>query len=451
MTVVRDYDAEFEEAARLIQIKRTKPSVGQRVSDGMGGQKVWTGDRYVDSRSQAGQSATARANDDEPPPEDLDTPLNAWVRPFVWRDPSTLPRREWLYGRHYIRKFISATFAPGGVGKSSLVGVEGMAMASCKPLLGVRPERRLKVAYWNGEDPMEETERRIGAACLNYGLGAGDLEEWLFVGSGRDMPLLIAEQTATGTTILAPSVERVLDTAREFDLDVIIIDPFVSSHAVTENDNNAIGRVAAEWARIADKANVAVELVHHVRKAHGPEITVEDGRGAGSLLAAVRSARVLNQMSKEEAERAGVERHRSYFRVDNGKANLAPPPEGSDWFQMIGVDLDNGDGFNESDHVGVVTRWSWPDPFDGVQAADLLAVQRKVDAGVWRENSQAKEWVGHAVADVLGLDLEDKAAKQKVKALLARWLKEGLLVKVMATDEKSRERPVVEVGKWVVL
>lgn len=384
----------------------------------------------------------------DPANDGLEAPLNAWVRPFVWRDPSSLPRREWLYGRHYIRRFISATFAPGGVGKSSLVGVEGMAMASCKPLLGVRPDQRLKVAYWNGEDPMEETERRIGAACLKYGLGADDLEDWLFVGSGRDMPLVIAEQTATGTTILAPNVERVLDTAREFELDVIIIDPFVSSHAVTENDNNAIGRVAAEWARIADKANVAVELVHHVRKAHGPEITVEDGRGAGALLAAVRSARVLNQMSKEEAVRAGVERHRSYFRVDNGKANLAPPPEGSDWFQMVSVDLDNGDTFNESDQVGVVTRWKWPDPFDGVKAADLLAVQKAVDGGVWRESPLATAWVGNAVAEVLGLDLGDKAAKQKIKALLATWIKTGALEVVEVLDEHRKKRPSVQVGRW---
>ena len=29
--------------------------------------------------------------------------------PYVWRDPETIPPRAWLYGRHYIRKFVSAT------------------------------------------------------------------------------------------------------------------------------------------------------------------------------------------------------------------------------------------------------------------------------------------------------------------------------------------------------
>jgi AAA domain len=58
--------------------------------------------------------------------------------PFVWRDPRMIPPRQWLYGKHYIRKFISATVAPGGLGKTSLVLVEKIAMATGKPLLAAR-------------------------------------------------------------------------------------------------------------------------------------------------------------------------------------------------------------------------------------------------------------------------------------------------------------------------
>ncbi len=36
-------------------------------------------------------------------------------------------------------------------------------MATGKPLLGVTPKTRNRVWYWNGEDPLEETERRTGA------------------------------------------------------------------------------------------------------------------------------------------------------------------------------------------------------------------------------------------------------------------------------------------------
>ena len=46
---------------------------------------------------------------------------------------------------------------------------------------------------------------------------------------------------------------------------------------------------------------------------------------------------------------------------------------------------------------------------------DLRAVQAEVRKGRWRENSQAKDWVGIAVAKVLKLDPKDKTAKAKIQ------------------------------------
>jgi hypothetical protein len=53
-----------------------------------------------------------------------------------------IPPREWLYGRHYQRGVVSGTVAPGGRGKSSLVMVEAVAMATCRNLLGEQPAAR---------------------------------------------------------------------------------------------------------------------------------------------------------------------------------------------------------------------------------------------------------------------------------------------------------------------
>jgi hypothetical protein len=346
----RDYDAEFERAAAEVQAKRSAgrpPQEGDTSVGTDGGTVVFWRGRWLGSEvaRSLGWRRAAPANDHEDDwgvsLDGLERPLNEFVSPFAWGDgPSAIPRRQWVYGRHYIRKFVSATFSPGGVGKSSLVITEAMAMASNRRLLGPSPGQRYRVAYWNGEDPLEETQRRVFGAALHHGLKPHDLEGFLFLGSGREAELVIAEQRSSGTTILTPNVEMVLDTIRRLELDVIIVDPFVSSHRVTENDNNAIDMVVKAWGKIADQTNTAIELVHHTRKANGAETTVEDGRGASALLYAARSARALNAMTKEEAERAGVERHRAYFRVDNGKANLAPPPEGSDWFHMVSVDLD---------------------------------------------------------------------------------------------------------------
>jgi hypothetical protein len=100
------------------------------------------------------------------PPE----PKGLKATAFAWRDPKTIPPRKYLYGGHLIRKFASAKFAPGGVGKSILALTEAIAMATGRALLGITPRQRCRVWYWNGEDPREETEPRIAAICLHFGI-----------------------------------------------------------------------------------------------------------------------------------------------------------------------------------------------------------------------------------------------------------------------------------------
>jgi putative DNA primase/helicase len=65
--------------------------------------------------------------------------------PYSWIAPETIPKRDFVYGKHLVRKFVSATVAPGGVGKSSLIVSETLAMISGQDLLGVHPSGRYKV------------------------------------------------------------------------------------------------------------------------------------------------------------------------------------------------------------------------------------------------------------------------------------------------------------------
>jgi hypothetical protein len=368
---------------------------------------------------------------------------------FAWRDPKTIPPRKYLYGGHLIRKFGSAKFAPGGVGKSILALTEAIAMATGKALLGITPSQRCRVWYWNGEDPLEETERRIAAICLHFRIAKGELEGWLFVDSGREQEIILAVQNPkTGTTIAEPVVKSLVDTMLDNEIDVLIIDPFVSSHRVAENDTMSMELVAKQWMKIADETDTAIELIHHTRKTGGAEATVEDGRGAVALLAAVRSAQVLNKMTPDEGAKAGVENHREYFKVENGKANLAPPPEGKDWYRIVSVSLGNGDGglLDKGDSVGVVVSWKWPDPLDGITGDHFVAAAIAIRAGKWRESIQAKDWVGYAVAKALKLDLDSKADKAKAKGLIQAWLKAGNLVVVEEPDANREIRKFVKVA-----
>jgi hypothetical protein len=225
--------------------------------------------------------------------------------PFVWIDPASIPPRKFLYGKHLVRQFVSTTISHGGGGKSALEIAEALAMTSNHALLGVQPSEPLRVWYWNGEDPRAEIDRRVMATALHYKLTPENIGR-LYVDTGREMPIIIAEQTRDGAKILVPIVDAVIKTIQDQHIDAAIIDPFVSSHRVTENDNNAIELVVKKWAHIADVTDCAIELVHHSRKT-GADVTVQDTRGAIALLAAARSARVLNVMSDDEASQAGVE------------------------------------------------------------------------------------------------------------------------------------------------
>jgi hypothetical protein len=372
-----------------------------------------------------------------------------YATPFVWRDPRTIPRRQFVYGTHLIRQFCSATFAAPGVGKSSQILAEFIALATNRPLLGIQPKQRCRVWYWNGEDPRDETERRIAAICKHYRIAPEELEGWFFFDSGRDQQIIIAGETRDGTKIAMPMVDALIAEIQAQRIDIMGIDPFVSSHRVTENDNNAIDVVAKQWNAIADATNIAIELSHHARKTYGAEVTVEDGRGAVALLAAVRAARTLNVMSEKEAEQVGITARRRYFKVEDGKANLSPPPEKADWYQLTSVFLENGEPADSEDHgdnIGVVAAWAWPDLMAGMTSADFETAAAIIRTDEWRKDAQAKKWVGHAIAQALKLDVHNRKDRAKINASIKSWLASGALVEVEGEDDKRRPKQFVKVA-----
>jgi hypothetical protein len=365
---------------------------------------------------------TEQSGSDKP---EAPKPLTA--TPWVWRDPKMILPREFLYGKHYIRKFVSAGFGAPGGGKSSKRLIEALAMTSGRALLGVKPVEKLNVWYWNGEDPSEEIDRRLAAACLFYEIKQKEVEGRLFVDSGRSTPIIIAQQARTGTLIADPVVEELKAAIEARGIDAMICDPFVSCHRVAENDNPAIDAVVKKFAEIADVTNCSIELEHHIRKTNGNEATVDDGRGASSLVGAARSIEVLNKMTKTEATKLGLDQHWRYFFVDDGKANMSPLGDRK-WFRLTSVDLGNStDRYPEGDSVGVVMTWKPPEALEGVSGDDFEAAAREIGAGKWRGDVRAKDWIGRPIAKALKRDVSDKAERAKVGRIIDAWLSSNSL------------------------
>jgi hypothetical protein len=338
---------------------------------------------------------------------------------------------------------LTCTIAPGGHGKTTLVIAETLAMTTQRALLGITPAERSRVWLWNGEDPADELDRRIQAAMIQHQVEPQEIEGYLFRNTGRETPIILATQTRGGTVIAKPVAEALITTIKQHEINVLVIDPFVKSHKVNESDNVAIDAVATQWAEIADVTNCAVELLHHPRKTGGAEIGIEDARGAVALINASRSARVLNKMSKQEVDNGGLEKSEAwrYFRVDNGKASMAPPPERADWYKLTSVPLGNGD------NVGTVTSWTWPDPFEGVTVHDLRAAQKEVaEGGPWRANSQANDWIGKPIAKALKLNANKDSDRKKINLVLRTWIKNGMFVEEDGEGRSRHKVRIVKVG-----
>ena len=144
-----------------------------------------------------------------------------------------------------------------------------------------------------------------------------------------DDPLRIATLVNNRPAIDQAVVKYMTTFIERNDIDVFMIDPLVSFHGVMENDNGHMDLVIIEgFGAIANKTNSAGELFHHPGKARPgqADTTVEDGRGASSILWAVRSARVFNFMTPEEAAKLGLseDERRLHVRISNGKANMGP-------------------------------------------------------------------------------------------------------------------------------
>jgi RecA-family ATPase len=222
---------------------------------------------------------------------------------------------------------VSLTAGPGGLGKSSQSMVEGIAMATARNLLGEQPEERLRIWIHNGEDPMEEILRRLAAICQHYGIPQHELQGYLWLTSGNEFPLRVAKGYSN-LEINAALVHQISEAVGANEIDVAMFDPLVTLHSVSEGDPGKMDTVIRIFAGIADEHNAGVELNHHVRKpAAGAEAEhdLHDIRGVMAITDAVRAARVLNRMSKSDAEAAGIEEldRLAYFRVDKGKGNYS--------------------------------------------------------------------------------------------------------------------------------
>ena len=380
-----------------------------------------------------------------------DDTAHEWPTPYTMFDALSLPRREWVYGYDYIKKYISVTASAGGIGKTSAIIVEALAIATGKDLLGVQVKQQTNTWIINLEDPISEMQMRTLAAMQHYGITPDDVTGKLFMDGEDTMQITLAAEGRDGLIQNDELLAFMIRKIKANNIGVVILDPFVSAHLVNENNNGSVQAVVAMLRKLARDTNSSVQLVHHIRKGNGEDATVDSVRGAGSLIGAARAARVINRITPEDAQALGVDEQESLgiFRIDDGKANLAPPSDKATYRRMVSVEIANGE------RLGVATEFKLPDLFDGITTKDLYKVQRTVAKAeendqAYRSDVRAKNWIGQAVAEQLDLDIDKPGDKARAKAVAKQWINTGSLkIADIPSKRHGRDVPCVVVGEWV--
>ena len=389
-----------------------------------------TAEQLFDMVDQLGDWTPAQADIIEPTP--VEPPRRA--TPYDAPDPASIPKRAWLFGGHYIRQAATATVGPGGYGKTTLQLYEAIEMVG----------KGLRVWYLSGEDPKVELDRRIAAHCEQHHVDLKQLPGKLFVDDRNSFPFFIAKSPRTASVIFDDkALEQFEHAINDDKIDVVILDPFVSFHSVPENDNGCIDAVVKRVAAISYRTNCCIEISHHVRKPFTGQasMSVDDSRGGSAIINAVRSGRVINRMSSNEAEQAKVDRdHRhSYIRVDKGKRNMAPP-EKATWFHLIGVPLPN------DDNVQALLPWNFPGLMDGLSVEDTEAIRDLVRHKPFRADPRSDQWLGLEVARRMKLNVNDTGDIKKIQRIIGVWLSNGVFKKLELKDVKTRKQRMFYVG-----
>jgi RecA-family ATPase len=225
-------------------------------------------------------------------------------------DPAQLPKRKLIHGLDYIAGTISMTVAAGGVGKSTAIIHEACHIAN----------NGHKVMLLMLEDEPNEVKRRVKACVIHHSLDEGRVGANLVILS-QEVRLTIA--AVEDRKVVAVDADKLRDAIKSFGTQVLIVDPFVQTHQMNENDNQQINFVADLFRSIAKECQIAVMLVHHTRKGAEFGARGENARGASALKDAARNVRELRLPTPNDVRDLNIEPTKAseLIIVDHTKAN----------------------------------------------------------------------------------------------------------------------------------
>jgi hypothetical protein len=374
--------------------------------------------------------------------------LDEWDFGEARINPAEIEPRGWLLGNLMCRQFLSSLIGDGGVGKTAFRILCALALATGrKDLLGIHVFGRCRVLYLCFEDGEEELKRRICAAMIYYDIRPEDIEGYLFVKAITDSRWKMATTNEARKPQPGPLFKMIKDAVARRSLDVVILDPWVKTHSLDENNNTDIDFVSGLTASLAIECDVAIDTPEHVRKGSADPGNADAGRGASAKKDAGRLVYSLCTMTGDEAKTFGVpEKDRKRFiRLDSAKVNITPPAAEAQWFELISVPIGNTSNplYPSGDSIQVVKCWKPPELMSGITIPIANAILDDIDKGLpnGQRYSDAPRATTLAAWPVVQKHCPHKN-EQQCRKIVSEWVKNELLVKGEYHDPAEREKRI---------
>ena len=188
------------------------------------------------------------------------------------------------------------------------------------------------------------------------------------------------------------------------------MDPLITLHGVPENNPVMMRGVMDIFRDLAASINCSCEIVGHTRKppiGFDAQLTAYDTRGSGAIVDALRSVRMLDLTTTEEAEMAGVEEYQRerHVKITPAKRNYSATSAPAQWIKINNLIISNGDD------VGVVAPWEWP----GHDPAAFEAAVQRAEAVLLEVMPQLKKR-GKRLSDKKGVNFAPKLIAETPEA-----------------------------------
>jgi hypothetical protein len=186
-----------------------------------------------------------------------------WVRPREWEGVEP-PEREWDVVGWVPRYEVTLLYGDGGIGKTLAVHQLATAFAAGVPWLGQETKRRRVMCFFC-EDSSEELLRR--QIDINRALGVtwAEIDERLRIASRKYLDnLFILWDRHTGAMKRQAVWQQLLDDARAFGAEVLIVDTIADTYGGSEIDRGQVNAfVKSCLGRLAKEINGSVIALGH--------------------------------------------------------------------------------------------------------------------------------------------------------------------------------------------